>query len=164
VGWVPNTLNPQFYSHMNNSLLYNLAPANLGDLSQLRLIEKACFPLDAWPLLELLGVLLLPNLVKIKAEVDDKMVGFVGGDAHRGEEIGWITTLGVLPRYQRMGIATALLDQCEQEMGMPMVKLTVRKSNISAQRLYFSRGYRQVEVWDRYYEGGEDGLVLEKKL
>jgi ribosomal protein S18 acetylase RimI-like enzyme len=149
---------------MTESQIFQLSQAGLGDISPLRNIEKACFPLDAWPLLELMAVLILPNLVKIKAEVDQKMVGFVGGDAHRNEGIGWITTLGVLPRYQRMGIATAMLDQCEHEMGMPRVKLTVRRSNLQAQRLYFSRGYRQVEVWDRYYEGGEDGLILEKYL
>jgi N-alpha-acetyltransferase 10/11 len=149
---------------MDNTQKFQLSPAGLGDLSQMRIIEKACFPLDAWPLLELLAVLILPHLVKIKAEVDYKMVGFIGGDAHRGEHIGWITTLGVLPQYQRMGIASALLEQCEKEMGMPVVRLTVRKSNFTAQKLYFGRGYRQVEVWNRYYEGGEDGLILEKKL
>ncbi len=149
---------------MRESLPFTLSNAGLGDLSQMRVIEKACFPLDAWPLLELIAVLILPNLVKIKAEVDQKMVGFIGGDAHRGEGVGWITTLGVLPQFQRMGIASALLQRCEEEMNMPVVKLTVRRSNFSAQRLYFSRGYRQVDVWDRYYEGGEDGLILEKRI
>lgn len=149
---------------MNNSFNYNLTIANLGDLSQMRVIEKACFPLDAWPLLEQIAVLIFPNLVKIKAEVDQKMVGFVCGDPKRGENKGWITTLGVLPHYQQRGIATALLDQCEIEMGLPYVRLSVRKSNISAQRLYFNRGYYQVEIWEKYYDGGEDGLVLEKKL
>ncbi len=115
-------------------------------------------------MLELIAVLIMPNLVKIKAEVGDNMVGFVGGDAHRFENVGWITTLGVLPQYQRMGIATALLDQCEQQMGMPIVKLTVRRSNLSAQTLYFGRGYQQIDVWKSYYEGGEDGLILQKKL
>ena len=149
---------------MNKPLPFTLSNATLGDLSQMRIIEKACFPLDAWPLLELIAVLILPNLVKIKAEVDQKMVGFIGGDAHRGEGVGWITTLGVLPQFQRMGIASALLRQCEDEMNMPVVKLTVRRSNFGAQRLYFNHGYRQVDVWERYYEGGEDGLILEKRI
>ncbi len=149
---------------MTNYPSYQLSPAGLSDLNPLRAIEKACFPLDAWPLLELLSVLILPNLVKIKAEVGEKMVGFVGGDARRFEGVGWITTLGVLPQYQRMGIATALLDQCEQQMGMSVVKLTVRRSNLSAQTLYYGRGYQQIDVWKGYYEGGEDGLVLQKKL
>jgi len=149
---------------MTNNPEYKLSPAGLSDLNPLRAIEKACFPLDAWPLLELLSVLILPNLIKIKAEIGEKMVGFVGGDARRFEGVGWITTLGVLPQYQRMGIATALLDQCEQQMGMSIVKLTVRRSNLSAQTLYYTRGYQQIDVWKSYYEGGEDGLVLQKKL
>ncbi|MDP3721702.1 MAG: N-acetyltransferase [Anaerolineaceae bacterium] len=149
---------------MTNKPVYQLSPAGLSDLNQLRSIEKACFPLDAWPLLELLAVLILPNLVKIKAEIGEKMVGFVGGDAHRFEGVGWITTLGVLPQYQRLGIASALLDQCEQQMGMSVVKLTVRRSNTSAQTLYNGRGYQQIDVWKGYYEGGEDGLILQKKL
>lgn len=149
---------------MTNNTAYKLSPAGLSDLNPLRAIEKACFPLDAWPLLELLSVLILPNLVKIKAEVGEKMVGFVGGDARRFEGVGWITTLGVLPQYQRLGIASALLDQCEQQMGMSVVKLTVRRSNLSAQTLYYARGYQQIDVWKNYYEGGEDGLILQKKV
>ena len=157
-------LNPQFLQDMNNTPSFQLSNAGLSDLSQMRIIEKACFPLDAWPLLELISVLILPNLVKIKAVVNDEMVGFVGGDSRRFEGVGWITTLGVLPQYQRMGIASALLDECEKAMNMPVVKLTVRRSNYCAQNLYFRRGYRQVEVWQKYYEGGEDGLILQKTL
>jgi ribosomal protein S18 acetylase RimI-like enzyme len=143
---------------------FNLVPADLHDLSQLRVIERVCFKEDAWPLIELIGVLMLPGLVKIKAEINKTMIGFVGGDAHKGQGIGWITTLGVLPEYRRLGVATALLDACEIAMKMPVVRLSVRKSNVGAQRLYFNRGYHQVEIWERYYEGGEDGLVLEKNL
>ncbi|HCS40872.1 MAG TPA: hypothetical protein DIW44_14990 [Anaerolineaceae bacterium] len=149
---------------MTHTPSYQLLPSGLSDLNQLRAIEKACFPLDAWPMLELIGVLIMPNLVKIKAVVEDKMIGFVGGDAHRFEGVGWITTLGVLPQYQRLGIASAMLDRCEKEMNMPVVKLTVRRSNLSAQTLYFGRGYQQIDVWKNYYEGGEDGLILQKHL
>jgi len=163
VGWV-RMPNPQFYSPMKTFLPFQISHAGLGDLNQLREIEKACFPLDAWPLIELISILILPGEIKIKAEVEQKMVGFICGDAHRGDGVGWITTLGVLPRYQRMGIASTLLDQCEREMGMPVVKLTVRRSNLAAQTLYYERGYRQVDVWKEYYEGGEDGLILQKNL
>ena len=61
-----------------------------------------------------------------------------------------------------MRIATALLDECEQAMAMERVRLSVRKSNVGAQRLYLERGYSLVERWEKYYEGGEDGLVYEK--
>ncbi len=143
--------------------LFTIEQADLGDLGGMRAIELACFPLDAWPLLELIGALTFPGLVRLKATSGGKMVGFVGGMVKRSEKEGWITTLGVLPAYRRFGIATALLDQCELAMGMPVIKLTVRKSNLGAQQLYRLRGYIPVETWERYYDGGEDGLVLEKR-
>ncbi len=138
--------------------------AGLNDLGGMRTIEQVCFPQDAWPLLELIAALSLPGLVKIKAVVDGKMVGFVGGAVkkHKGE--GWITTLGVLPGFRRLGIATVLLDECEKALAMPVVKLSVRRSNLGARTLYFARGYTQTEVWENYYEGGEDAFVLEKHL
>lgn len=142
---------------------FTIETANLNDLGGMRAIERACFPLDAWPLLELIGALSLPGLVRLKATVDGKMVGFVGGMPKRSKNEGWITTLGVLPGYRRMGIANALLNECEKAMAMPTIRLTVRKSNLGALQLYRLRGYDQVEIWEQYYEGGEDGLMLEKK-
>lgn len=138
--------------------------AGLNDLGGMRIIEQMCFPQDAWPLLELIAALSLPRLVKLKAVIDDKMVGFVGGAVkkHKGE--GWITTLGVLPQFRRLGIATVLLDECESALDMPIVKLSVRRSNLAAQTLYYKRGYTHIEVWEHYYEGGEDAIVLEKHL
>lgn len=138
--------------------------AGLNDLGGMRTIEQVCFPKDAWPLLELIAALSLPGLVKLKAEVEGKMVGFVGGAVkkHKGE--GWITTLGVLPGFRRLGIATVLLDECEKALGTPVVKLSVRRSNLGALTLYIERGYSEIELWERYYEGGEDAFVLEKHL
>jgi ribosomal protein S18 acetylase RimI-like enzyme len=143
-------------------LPFSIEPANLNDLGGMRAIEQACFPLDAWPLLELIGALSLPGLVRLKACVDRKMVGFAGAAVKRSKNEGWITTLGVMPEYRRLGIANALLDECERLMAMGRVRLSVRKSNLGAQRLYLERGYSLVERWERYYEGGEDGLVYEK--
>ncbi len=144
--------------------LFTIEQASLNDLAGMRVIEQVCFPLDAWPLLELIGALTLPGLVRLKAVAGSKMVGFVGGSAKHWKQEGWITTLGVLPEYRRLGIATTLLDECEATLGMPTIRLTVRKSNLGAQRLYHLRGYAPVETWQGYYDGGEDALVLEKKI
>lgn len=143
---------------------YTIQTADWRDLTALRRVEEVCFGLDAWPLVDLLMVLTLPGVVRLKAVVDGKMVGFVSGDVRRRERTGWITTIGVLPEYRRLGIATALLDQCETLMSQPAVRLCVRKSNFGAIQLYAQRGYRFVSLWNRYYTGGEDALVLEKKM
>ena len=44
------------------------------------------------------------------------------------------------------------------------MKLTVRMSNGPAITLYEREGYRSVDIWKRYYNDGEDGLVMEKTL
>ncbi len=144
------------------SIDFKIVQAGIRDLSALRDMERTCFGRDAWPLIELIGVLSLPGLVRLKAVVADSMVGFVGGDAQRDEGVGWITTLCVLPDFRRKGIAVALLDACETLMNVPIVRLTVRRSNLPAILLYRNLGYHQVDVWVNYYEDGEDGLIYEK--
>jgi len=149
---------------MNTSSSYTIQTATWRDLFSLNALEKVCFKEDAWPLLELMGVLTFPGVVRLRAVAVEEMVGFIAGDARRAEKTGWILTLGVLPSWRRRGIANDLLSDCEQLMGMPLVKLTVRRNNLAALRLYEKMGYQQVDIWSRYYRDGEDGLVLEKHI
>lgn len=138
--------------------------ASLRDLGALRRLEQACFQKDAWPLLDLMAVLTWPDVIKLKAVEDGEMVGFVACDPRPSERTGWIATIGVDPRYQRRGIARALLRACENQSRQPNLKLTVRMSNHAAISLYEKEGYRSVDIWKRYYNDGEDGLVMEKRL
>ncbi|HMN61659.1 MAG TPA: GNAT family N-acetyltransferase [Anaerolinea sp.] len=112
---------------------------------------------------DLIGVLVLPNIVRLKAVVEGQMVGFVGGDPHPAEGVGWIATLGVLRDYRRRGIATAMLAACEEAMGLPAVRLSVRGPKHSPGAPYRAQGYHMVGNWSGYYFDGEDALVLEKK-
>jgi ribosomal protein S18 acetylase RimI-like enzyme len=141
-----------------------LQNAGLRDLGQLRILEKICFEKDAWPLIDLIGVLTLPGIVRIKATHSGQMVGFIAGDVRPEEDTGWITTVGVLPEQRGQGIGRLLIAACEKAMGMPRVRLSVRRSNQEAVRLYAGLGYRQVGVWERYYIDHEDALVLERVL
>jgi ribosomal-protein-alanine N-acetyltransferase len=138
--------------------------ASLRDLSALRRLEHVCFEKDAWPLLDLIAVLTWPDVVKLKAVEDSEMVGFVAGDPRPSEGASWIATIGVDPRYQRRGIGRALLRAAEERSKLPRMKLTVRMSNQAAISLYEKEGYRSVDIWKRYYNDGEDGLVMEKAL
>lgn len=143
---------------------FSLLPATWRDIRALHEMEKICFGEDAWPWIELMGVLTWPGTVRIKAVAGGKMVGFLAGDVHRYDETGWILTIGVLPAFRRQGIARTLLSACEQQMKVARIKLSVRRSNLAAITLYQKLGYSQVDVWSRYYHNGEDGLVLEKKV
>ncbi len=139
-----------------------IEPASWRDLSALRSLERMCFPKDSWPLWDLIGVLTLPNVVRLKAMIDGEMVGFIAGDLRPHRRMAWIATIAVLPEQRGRGIGSTLLQACEARLGVPQIRLSVRASNSDAIRLYRVAGYEQVGVWSAYYQDGEDALVMEK--
>ena len=56
-------------------------------------------------------------LASLVAELDDKVVGFILGDASGWEYgapdtvVGWIDTIGVHPQYRRQGVAGILFNE-----------------------------------------------------
>jgi ribosomal-protein-alanine N-acetyltransferase len=141
-----------------------IQPASLRDLGSLRRLESVGFEKDAWSVFDLVAVLSWSDVIRLKAVVDDEMIGFIAGDPRPAQNTGWIATIVVDPRYQGRGIGTALLRACEERMSFPRVRLTVRISNDKAISLYKTEGYRTIDIWKRYYNDGEDGLVMEKIL
>jgi len=139
-------------------------PASWRDLNAVRQIENVCFPKDAWPLWDVIGVLTLPNVVRLKAEVEGRVVGFIASDIRAAEQTAWIATIGVLPTYRRRGIGTALLRACEGSVSTQRVRLNVRVSNEAAIHLYKELGYTHAGIWSKYYPDSEDALILEKML
>src|SRR5512147_3025206 len=103
-----------------------ILPATWHDLNAVRRIEAICFPQDAWPLWDIIGVLALPNVVRLKAVCDGQTVGFIACDLRLGEKLAWIATIGVLPEYRRRGIGASLLQACEDNAHLPRVRLNVR--------------------------------------
>jgi len=141
---------------------YSIQPAGWRDLTALRRLEKLCFPKDAWPLFELLGVLVWPEIWRFKAVGKaGEMVGFVAGQEIDGA--GWIITLAVHPEHRRQGLGYALLSTCENAMPHTTLKLAVRASNRAAQMLYRTAGYEVVGRWEKYYTDREDALIMEKR-
>jgi len=149
---------------MDGSIPFTIQSASWRDVHELNKLEHACFEQDAWPLIDILGVLSFPGVVRLKAELDGRLIGFIGGETRDHQQTGWIITLGVLPEYRRQGVAKELLRECETKLVARTVRLCVRINNEGAIRLYKDLGYLQVEIWPQYYRGGEDALVLEKQL
>jgi len=138
--------------------------ASWRDVNAVRSLEQQCFPKDFWPLLDIIGVLTMPNVIRLKALAGEQMVGFIAGERRAGDHIAWISTVGVLPEFRGQGIGTALMAACEKRLLASAARLSVRRSNEDAIRLYQRLGYQHVEVWPHYYNDGEDALVLEKQL
>jgi ribosomal-protein-alanine N-acetyltransferase len=140
----------------------NILPATLRDLGSLRRLEHACFLEDSWPLLDLIAVLTYPDVIRLKAVNGDKMIGFIASDPRPSEGLAWIATVGVAPEYRRQGIARALLHESESRIKQSRIRLCVRPSNQAAIRLYQVEGYLEVDTWRKYYNDGENALVMEK--
>lgn len=136
--------------------------ANLMDLTALHRMEKICFPLDAWPLLDLMAVLSFAGVVRLKAVENNQMVGFVAGDPRPGEGFSWVATISVLPEHRGQGIGRALLEACEAQLTTPRVRLCVRENNSEALRMYRNAGYRLIDHWYNYYNDGENATIMEK--
>ncbi len=145
------------------SLSFQIENASWHDLGELRSLEIECFGKDAWPLLDLISVLSLPGVVRLKAVTDaGHMAGFIAGERHAEEKTGWVTTIGVLTAYRGQHIGSALLRECEERLNLPLIRLCVRADNFPAIKMYEKAGYRQQKIWRAYYQDGQDALVLEK--
>lgn len=139
-----------------------ITSASLLDLNALRHLEKVCFPQDAWALLDLIAVLTFSGVIRLKAVENGQMVGFVAGDPRPSEGFSWIATLGILPEYRGRGYGRALLEACEAQLPTPRIHLSVRPSNAEAIRMYKFAGYYSIDQWPKYYNDGEDALIMEK--
>lgn len=141
-----------------------IIPATWRDVKELYQLERICFQTDAWPMLDVLGVLTLPQLIRLKAVDEDTMIGFIAADLRRLQQTAWIATFGVLPAYRKSGIGSTLLETCESQINLPRIRLSVRQSNSPAIQLYKKHGYVQVDIWRSYYRGGDNALIFEKTL
>ncbi len=145
---------------------YTVSDAGLFDLPAIQRLERACFPKDAYDILTLLNLALSPNVLRLKAVADDRLVGYLAGELRPYDSTGWVITVGVLPLYEGRGIGRLLLVSAENAMRSraTFVKLTVRRSNRRAISLYDHCGYKWVSTIRGYYHDGEDGLIMEKNL
>ncbi len=80
---------------------------------------------------------------------------------------GHITTIGIAPEHRRRNLANRLLDHAEsalQTRGINTIRLEVRAGNLPAQNLYRRRGYAILQKLSRYYNNGEDALLMVKGI
>jgi ribosomal-protein-alanine N-acetyltransferase len=143
-------------------LSYAVVPARLKDVKTLHELEKKVFTSDAWPLIDLLSLFVIPGSLQLKAITGNRIIGFIAAEESFLEKHATITTVGVDPDFRRMGVASALMDNMEQRIRRNIIRLCVRVSNHGAITLYESLGYQQRSTRKRYYSDGENAIEMEK--
>ena len=139
-----------------------ISKISLLDLTSVLRLERVCFGADAWPMLDVISVLVWPRQVRMKAAVDGKTVGLAMAEPDWRDGISMITSIGVDPEFRRRGIGSALLTSCELQLPGEKIRLTVREDNLPAIKLYEQFQYVYLAKVPNYYRDGRAGLVMEK--
>lgn len=67
--------------------MIQIEEANWRDFNAVRQLELRCFTEDAWPWWDMLSVLTLPSVVRLKAIQDHQLIGFVVGDVRYQQSV-----------------------------------------------------------------------------
>jgi ribosomal-protein-alanine N-acetyltransferase len=145
-------------------LTFDILPARLRDLNTLKHLEIEVFKEDAWPVLDILAILLTPGVINLKAVSNGSIIGFITVEESLFEPDASVNSLGVLSAYRRQGVGKALMLAAERQVRRKKIRLCVRHSNQAAIDLYIQLGYRKTEVRHTYYPDGEDAYVMRKNL
>ena len=132
-----------------------LRPVARYDLEKLARIHAQCFPDDAWDVAALESVLAMSGAQSLLAEEGGDAVGLLLATVLREE--AEILTFGVAPRWQRRGVARALLGAFyarARALGANRVVLEVAADNAAALALYEAEGFRTVGHRHAYYQRG----------
>ncbi|MBO7525782.1 MAG: ribosomal protein S18-alanine N-acetyltransferase [Clostridia bacterium] len=127
-------------------------------------LEEKCFS-DPWSEKMLDDCFKANNFYGLVCEENGEIVGYCGSvfDFWEAE----ILLVAVDERYRRRGIAKSLLSEIidiYDRTGKEAIYLEVRRSNISAQSLYYGLGFEKIAEREKYYQNTEDAFVLKKSL
>ncbi|NHN48135.1 GNAT family N-acetyltransferase [Halostella sp. JP-L12] len=151
--------------------------AEAADLLAVVRIERASFP-QPWPYDAFERYLDAPGfLVAVdEDERDDEdaidtqnVVGYVVADfvPNHGRGLGHVKDLAVHPDRRGEGLGATLLEAALSKLAAQSartVKLEVRESNDRARSLYEAFGFEPLRRVPRYYDDGEDALILVRDL
>ena len=141
------------------------------DFRRLWEIDQACFVSGiAYSQEELAYYMTRRTAFTIVAEdPESKIVGFLVGQCVkvRGEQVGHIITIDILPEARRARLGTELMSVAEKRLadaGCGRISLEVAVDNAGAIAFYQRHGYSISRTVPRYYNNELDALEMEKQL
>lgn len=143
----------------------NFRYANSDDIKKIAALEKEIFH-DPW------------TEDMVRADIEAKISRYIIAENESGEIIGYlgywlvfdecsINNVAVIPSLQGKGIGSAIMEQMIKEteaMGARVWVLEVRAGNESGIALYEKYGFKEVGRRKKYYEDGEDAIVMHRYM
>jgi ribosomal-protein-alanine acetyltransferase len=147
---------------------YDVRPLTASHIDECWRLDQRCFvDGEAYSRDTFEYLLTTPESISYRIVMQNgAMAGFVIG-LLEPDHTGHITTIGISPEHRRRRLASSLMKTIEHGFGrrdVRIVRLEVRASNISAQKLYLSLGYSVTQRLPKYYSNGGDGLLMVKSL
>jgi [ribosomal protein S18]-alanine N-acetyltransferase len=143
------------------------------DFDRLWRIDQLCFPPGiAYTQMDLQGFVLRRKAITLVAEFspDSEFAGGIAGFAVAQpiRNIGRILTLDILPEARRSGLATQLMQKCEERLragGCKQIFLETAVNNRPAIQLYEKLGYAILRTLPLYYPTHAlDAYLMGKQL
>jgi len=139
-------------------------PAERADLLDVLRIERASFA-DPWPYAAFESSLDEAAFLVAEGETETEVLGYVVASLvpNHGRAIGHVRDLAVRPESRGAGVGRRLLTTGLDRLrrgGAATVRLEVRESNDPARSLYRDVGFAPARRVPRYYDDGEDALVM----
>ena len=136
--------------------------ASIDDITALVAIEIACFGTGAWRASLLEKALEDPN-----QDVLLTTGGHAYGVVRVSHDTADLDRIAALPQVRRRGVGRRLLGNLIDHAvnrGADRMLLEVAADNAGAVALYQSAGFVEIHRRDRYYPGGVEALVMERRL
>ena len=134
------------------------------DLEEIMAIEEVSFD-NPWQEEMFEAEMAGPISDALSVEIDGLYAGYITYRVILDE--GHLMNVAIHPDFQKRGYGRRLvqhfLDDC-RERGVVVVYLEVRPSNVPARILYRRFGFRKTGARKKYYENGEDALLMELTL
>jgi len=149
-------------AELRGAMNLTICPMTEADLDAVLAIENVSYPLP-WSRTHFLDELGSPHAFPLVAlDQDGRLVGYICPLLVVDE--GHILNVAVNPAQRGKGIGRLLVEKVLAECrdgGAEFVSLEVRPSNVDAIALYKGVGFVECGRRKRYYENGEDALLME---
>jgi ribosomal-protein-alanine N-acetyltransferase len=138
------------------------------DFPQISQIEFESFS-DPYPLHLFQYLAHIEPALFLVAVEDEELLGYIIGETEQrvGILVGHLLSLAVRQEKRRKGIGRQLIEaliEILKKQGCRELVLEVRVSNYSAKVFYQKQGFREIRRSSKYYDNGEDALIMELNL